>query len=80
MTDAVDMVIEGEGFGPGFAALIADKAARLSVAVLDARHGPGRIALRVAGHPALVDMLAVACLLGPREARVASVTTGGAPA
>lgn len=77
MGQPVCMVIEGEGFGPGFAALIADKAARLSVAVLDSSHAPRRIVLRLAGHPALIDMLEVACLLGPREARVRSVTTRG---
>lgn len=74
MAGAVDMVIEGEGFGEGFTRLIADKCARLSLHLLAVDHAPGLIRLSVAGHPALVDMLRVACLLGPREARVAGVT------
>lgn len=74
MRDTVEMVIEGEGFGEGFARLIADKAARLSLRLLAAEHGASRIRLRLDGHPDLIDMLSVACLLGPREALVARVT------
>jgi hypothetical protein len=74
MHEAVEMVIEGEGFGDGFARLIADKAARLSLRLLAAEHGTRRIRLRLGGHPELIDMLSVACLLGPREARVDRVT------
>jgi hypothetical protein len=80
MENAVHMVIEGEGFGEGFRRLIADKAARLSVTLAAADYGPRRIDLRLAGHPALIDMLAVTCLLGPREARVARVLTDGVAA
>jgi hypothetical protein len=80
MIGTVHMVIEGEGFGEGFGRLIADKAARLSLRLVAAHIGPRRIDLRLAGHPALIDMLAVACLLGPREARVARVLTDGVAA
>jgi hypothetical protein len=73
------IVIEGEGFGSGFADLIAAKARRLSLVTRTELFGPRRIALSVAGHPALIDMLAIACLLGPREALVRDVDVRPAP-
>lgn len=68
-----DIVITGRGFGPGFQRLIADKLARLDLRGRIIAQTPDRIALSVQGRPALVDMLAVACLLGPPEALVADV-------
>lgn len=73
------IVIEGEGFGSGFADLIAVKARRLSLVTRTERFDPDHIALSVAGHPALIDMLAMACLLGPREALVRDVDVRPAP-
>jgi hypothetical protein len=74
MHNASEMVIEGDGFGDGFVRLIDDKVAGLSLRLLAAEHGARRIRLRLDGHPDLIDMLSVACLLGPREARVDRVT------
>lgn len=73
------IVIHGEGFGVGFADLIAAKARRLSLPTRTDMFGPKRIAFSVTGHPALIDMLAIACLLGPRDALVRDVDVRPAP-
>lgn len=65
--------IEGAGFGPSFRALIAARLRRLSLAGEIEGFEGARIVLRVEGDPALVEMLEMACLLGPLDALVERV-------
>jgi hypothetical protein len=69
------LVFSGRGLGEGFLEFVADRAAKLSL------DGSGSLTdltteatVLVSGAPALVDMLEVACLLGPADCLVEDVS------
>jgi len=69
---AVRLDFSGAGLGPGFVAFAEDRLRRLGLS--GAARGEGAHAVvEAAGAAALVDMLEVACWLGPVESRVDAV-------
>lgn len=67
--DAVRLTITGHGLGETFLDFVADRANRFSLnGWATARDDSATVV--VAGPPALIDMLTVACLLGPAACRV----------
>lgn len=67
--DAVRLTITGHGLGETFLDFVADRANRFSLnGWATARDDSATVV--VAGPPALIDMLMVACLLGPAACRV----------
>lgn len=70
---AVRLAFTGAGLGAGFVAFAEDRLRRLGLS--GAARGEGaRAVVEAAGPAALVDMLEVACWLGPVESRIDAVS------
>jgi hypothetical protein len=66
------LVVRGRGIGETFEAFVSERLARLSLTgSVTARHGGVRI--HVSGDVALIEMLEIACLLGPVDCIVEDV-------
>jgi hypothetical protein len=66
------LIVRGRGIGATFEAFVSERLARLSLTgSLTARDGGFRI--RVSGDAALIEMLEIACLLGPVDCIVEDV-------
>ena len=64
------LTIRGRAFDASFLDFVADRARRFSLDGWTARPGADEIRIVAAGPNALIDMLEVACMLGPVEALV----------
>ena len=62
---AVQLTMRGHGLDGSFLSFAADKARRLSLAGWAALPSEGEMTVVVSGPAALIDMLEVACMLGP---------------
>ncbi len=76
--DCVRLRFSGRGLGPNFLEFVADRAGRFSLDGWAAAGSDDSATVVVAGPPALIDMLEVACLLGPVDCVVDDVATGPA--
>lgn len=62
--------LEGQLAAPGFADWVRDRAVRLDLTGWVRSDGPSAMTIVVAGPPALVDALEMACSLGPMDVLV----------
>lgn len=76
---AVELVFSGHGLGPAFLEFVADRARRFSLDGWAEMTGAGAVAVTLCGPDALIDMLEVACLLGPVDCLVDDVTARAVP-
>ena len=70
---AVRLVFSGRNIGAGFLDFVEDRARRFGLDGWAAIERPDAATVLVAGPEALVDMLEVACLLGPADCLVETV-------
>jgi hypothetical protein len=72
MNDEIELTVKGRGISETFEAFVCERLARLSLSgSVTARDGGVRI--RVSGEAALIEMLEIACLLGPADCIVEDV-------
>ena len=69
-------LILGDFAPPAFLPWIERHGRRLGLSVQVAACGTGRLSLRVAGPPDLLDAMEMGCLLGPREVWVEEIARG----
>jgi acylphosphatase len=76
---AVELVFTGKNLGPAYLDFVADRARRFSLDGYARSEADDTVRVVLRGPEALVDMLEVACLLGPAECLIASVEARSAP-
>lgn len=76
---AAELVFSGRNLGPAFLDFVEDRARRFSLDGWAAPTGRGDVAVTLRGPDALIDMLEIACLLGPIDCLVEGVTVRELP-
>ena len=71
--------LEGQLASPGFADWVCDRAARLDLTGWVRSDGPSAMTIVVAGPPALVDAMEMACSLGPMDVLVERIESSAHP-
>lgn len=76
---AVRLTIKGRSLGASFLSFAAERAERLSLNGWAAVPHPDEVTIVASGPAALIDMLEVACMLGPIEALVHEIERAELP-